>query len=50
VVAGGRTFRAVHISSARPGFVTPRGCLRVPFSEAPFVYAETPLQAPVAIR
>lgn len=29
VVAGGRTVRAVHISSARPGFVTPRGRFRV---------------------
>ena len=96
VVAGGRTVRAVHVSSARPGYVTPRGrfdvyrrehlswsvryqvwmphalyfsggyalhgygdvpayaashgCVRVPLSEAPFVYATTPLRTPVLIR
>lgn len=96
VVAGGRTIRAVHISSARPGFVTPRGrfgvyrrermswsvryevwmpyalyfdrgvavhgfavvpaypashgCVRMPLDEAPFVYAATPLRAPVVVR
>jgi Putative peptidoglycan binding domain/L,D-transpeptidase catalytic domain len=96
VIAGGRTLRAVHISSARPGYVTPRGrfrvyrrerlswsvpfevwmpyalyfnggyaihafgvvpaypashgCIRMPLGEAPFVYAATPLRAPVVIR
>lgn len=96
VVARGRTIRAVHISSARPGYVTPRGrfrvyrrerlswsaayhvwmpyalyfsagyaihgfglvpaypashgCVRMPLGEAPFVYAATPLRAPVVIR
>ena len=96
VVAGGRTVRAVHVSSARPGYGTPRGafhvyrrerlswsvryqvwipyalyfsggyavhgygdvpayaashgCVRVPLSEAPFVYAATPLRTPVLVR
>jgi len=96
VVVGGRTIRAVHVSTARPGYVTPRGrfrvyrrerlswsaayhlwmpyglyfsggyaihgfslvpaypashgCVRMPLSEAPFVYAVTPLRAPVVIR
>jgi peptidoglycan hydrolase-like protein with peptidoglycan-binding domain len=96
VVDGGRTVRVVHISSARPGYVTPRGrfrvdrrerlswsaayqvwmpyalyfsgdyaihgfglvppypashgCVRMPLSEAPFVYAATRLHAPVVIR
>lgn len=96
VVRRGRTARAVHISSAAPGYVTPRGrfrvyrrerlswsvpyrawmpyalyfsggyavhafsrvparpashgCVRMPVSEAPFVYAATPLRTPVVIR
>ena len=96
VVAHGRTVRAVHISSARPGYVTPRGrfdvyrrehlswsvryhawmphalyfsggyavhgygdvpaypashgCVRVPLSDAPFVYEVTALHTPVLVR
>ena len=96
VVADGRTLRAVHISSAAPGYVTPRGryrvyrrehpswsspyrvwmpnalyfsggyaihgfnsvpaypashgCVRMPLSEAPFVYTKTPPRTPVVIR
>ena len=96
VVAGGRTVRAVHISGAGPGFVTPRGrfrvyrrermswsaryevwmpyalyfsggyavhgfsavpaypashgCVRMPLGDAPYVYAATPLRAPVVVR
>lgn len=96
VVVGGRTVRAVHISSAAPGFVTPsgrfqiyrrerlswswpyqvwmpyalyfkggyavhgyssvpaypasHGCVRMPLSEAPFVYASTRLHTPIVIR
>jgi len=96
VVVGGKAVRAVHVSSARSGYVTPRGrfhvyrrerrswsvryrvwmpyalyfsggyafhgfgsvpaypashgCVRVPMSEAPFVFSATPLRAPVLIR
>jgi peptidoglycan hydrolase-like protein with peptidoglycan-binding domain len=96
VVEGGRTVRAVHVSTARPGYVTPRGrfevyrrerlswsasygvwmpyalyfsggyaihgygvvpaspashgCVRVPESEAPYVYAAAPLHTAVVIR
>jgi len=96
VVDSGRTVRAVHISSAAPGYVTPRGrfqvyrreqmswsvpyrvwmpyalyftggyaihgfgvvpsgpashgCVRVPLSEAPFVYWRSPLETPVLVR
>jgi lipoprotein-anchoring transpeptidase ErfK/SrfK len=96
VVVHGRTQRAIHISSAAPGRLTPRGrfdvyrrermswsapyrvwmpyalyfsggyaihgfgsvpaypashgCVRVPMSEAPFVYTTTPLHTPVVIR
>lgn len=96
VVSRGRTVRAVHISGAAPGYVTPRGrfyvyrrerlswsvpyrvwmpyalyfsrgyaihgfssvpaypashgCVRMPMSEAPFVYAATLLHTPVVIR
>jgi hypothetical protein len=96
VVARGRTVRVLHISSATPGYLTPRGrfqiyrrerqswsvpyrvwmtyalyfrggfaihgfgvvpaypashgCVRMPLSEAPFVYARTLLHTPVLIR
>ena len=96
VVARSRTVRVVHISSAAPGYWTPRGrfavyrrermswsfpyrarmpyalyfsggyaihafdsvpahpashgCVRMPASEAPFVYGATPLRTPVIIR
>lgn len=96
VVSRGHTRRAVHISSAAHGYLTPRGhfriyrrermswsspyrvwmpyalyfsggyaihgfgpvpaypashgCVRVPMSEAPSVYAATPLRTPVVIR
>lgn len=96
VVARGHTQRAVHIASAAPGYLTPRGhfhiyrrermswsapyrvwmpyalyfsggyaihgfgsvpaypashgCVRVPLSDAPSVYAATPLRTPVVIR
>lgn len=96
VVERGRTVHTVHVSTARPGFVTPRGrfsvyrrermswsavygvwmpyalyfsggyaihgfssvpaypashgCVRVPLSEAPLVYALTPLHTPVIVR
>jgi len=96
VVRAGRTTRAIHISSAARGYVTPRGrfrvyrrehpswsspyrvwmpyalyfsggyaihgfgsvpsypashgCVRIPLSEAPFVYSTTPLRTPVVIR
>ena len=96
VVSRGHTQRAVHISSAAPGYLTPRGrfhiyrrermswstpyrvwmpyalyfsgghaihgfssvpaypashgCVRIPLSEAPSVYAATPLRAPIVIR
>lgn len=96
VVTRGRTLRAVHVSSAAPGYLTPRGlfrvyrrermswsypyrvwmpyalyssggyaihgfssvpahpashgCVRMPLSDAPMVFAMTPLHALVVIR
>ena len=96
VVGHGRTVRAVHISSGKPGYDTPRGhyrvyrrelkswshayqvwmpyalyftggyaihgfgdvpaypashgCVRVPLSEAPWVYERTPLRTRVLVR
>lgn len=41
---------AIHGFGSVPAYPASHGCVRVPMSEAPFVYAATPLHTPVVIR
>ena len=41
---------AIHGFGSVPSYPASHGCVRVPMSEAPFVYAATPLRASVVIR